>query len=119
MPDNLLSHCPSSPNCVCSEYPESSSFIRPVRFSGPPANAWARAITSVKKMGGQIRLEKKGYIHATFTSPIFRFVDDLELRLAEQENVLHVRSASRTGYYDFGVNRRRVERFRRYFQPLS
>ena len=41
------------------------------------------------------------------------FIDDLECWLFEDEGVIHVRSASRVGYYDFGVNRRRVEALRR------
>jgi uncharacterized protein (DUF1499 family) len=56
--------------------------------------------------------EGPGYLHATFTSPLFRFVDDLELRADAEAGVVHVRSASRAGYYDFGANARRVEALR-------
>ena len=53
------------------------------------------------------------YLHAEFTTPVFRFVDDVEFLLAA--DAIHVRSASRLGWSDFGVNRRRVERLRRAF----
>lgn len=54
------------------------------------------------------------YLHAEITTPVFRFVDDLEFLLGPAE--IHVRSASRLGRADFGVNRRRVERLRRAFE---
>jgi len=53
------------------------------------------------------------YLHAEFTSPLFRFVDDLELLWNGERQVLDVRSASRVGNSDLGVNRKRVEVLRR------
>jgi uncharacterized protein (DUF1499 family) len=55
------------------------------------------------------------YIHATFTSALFGFVDDVEFSFDEQNKIMNVRSASRTGYSDLGVNRKRVEEIRRRF----
>lgn len=59
------------------------------------------------------------YIHAAFTSALFRFVDDVEFFLDEGTRTIHVRSASRVGYSDFGVNRRRVEEIRTRFDALK
>ena len=56
-----------------------------------------------------------GYFRAEFTSLIFRFVDDVEFLLDENEHVIHVRSASRVGHSDLGANRQRVERLRAAF----
>jgi uncharacterized protein (DUF1499 family) len=53
-----------------------------------------------------------GYIHAEFSSRFFKFVDDVEFVLDAETRRIDYRSASRTGYYDFGVNRRRLERVR-------
>jgi uncharacterized protein (DUF1499 family) len=53
------------------------------------------------------------YLHAECRSAVFRFVDDLELHLRPDEGAIAVRSASRLGYSDFGVNRGRVETLRR------
>ncbi len=60
------------------------------------------------------------YLWATFRSRVFRFVDDLELRLDEAGGVIHVRSAARLGYADFGVNRKRVVALRnRFYRQLG
>jgi uncharacterized protein (DUF1499 family) len=65
----------------------------------------------VTALGGSIEREEDGYLHATFRSRLFGFVDDLECR--RDGDVIQVRSASRTGWWDLGVNRRRVESIRR------
>jgi len=56
--------------------------------------------------------KERGYLRAEATSRIFRFVDDVAFQLVAEERLIHVRSASRVGYWDLGVNRRRVERLR-------
>lgn len=48
------------------------------------------------------------YLHVEFRSALFQFVDDVEFILDDSARVIHFRSASRTGWYDFGVNRRRM-----------
>jgi uncharacterized protein (DUF1499 family) len=63
--------------------------------------------------------EATDYLRAEFTTLIFRFVDDVEFLWDENEKVLHFRSASRSGYYDLGVNRRRMEKMRKEFQRGS
>jgi uncharacterized protein (DUF1499 family) len=55
------------------------------------------------------------YLAATYHSRLFRFVDDLELRLDPGAGLIHVRSASRVGHADFGANQRRVKRLARAF----
>jgi uncharacterized protein (DUF1499 family) len=66
-------------------------------------------------MGGKIQEEHEGYLWATFTSKVFRFVDDVEFRMVSADGIVHVRSGSRVGYSDLGVNRRRVEKLRTLF----
>lgn len=58
-------------------------------------------------------------LHAEFSSRIFRFVDDVDLQLDAGARVVQIRSASRTGYSDLGVNRRRVEAIREKFASQS
>ncbi len=63
----------------------------------------------------KILAAQENYIRAEFTSALFRFVDDVEFYFPEEqasETVIHIRSASRVGYYDFGANRKRIERIR-------
>lgn len=56
--------------------------------------------------------ESDTYLHYEFTSLLLRFVDDVEFVLDDETKTIHFRSASRTGYGDFGVNRRRMEDIR-------
>jgi len=112
---NRLLPCPSSPNCVCSEYPDQNGFSQPLRFSGPSDKAWQRAREIITTMGGSIVEDNYHYLHAVFTSRFFRFVDDLELRMDDEAKVIHFRSASRIGKSDLGVNRKRVDDLRSLF----
>jgi uncharacterized protein (DUF1499 family) len=75
-----------------------------------PKEAQERLLNLLKATK-RVRIVKsnEGYVHAEFTSRIFRFVDDVEFVLDSESSVLHMRSASRVGYYDFGANRRRIE----------
>ena len=111
-----LRPCPSSPNCVSSEVEkDKSAYIAPLAFEGSPEAAWERLEKAVEKIGGKVRETKEDYLWATFTSTVFRFVDDLELRMDAENKVIHVRSGSRVGHSDLGVNRKRVEKLREKF----
>lgn len=114
MVDGKLAPCPDSPNCVSSQSEDVSHFVEPLPYAGPMQAARRDLLEIVKSMtGAKVVTETLYYIHATFTSRIFRFVDDVEFYLPRDASVIHVRSASRTGYFDFGVNRRRVEKIRK------
>jgi len=114
---NKLSPCPDSPNCVSSRSTDPARFIEPLRYTGNLADARQKLIELLEnsKRTRLIRVEMD-YIHAEFRSLIFNFVDDVEFYFSSEDRIIHVRSASRTGYYDFGVNRRRVERLRGIFE---
>lgn len=108
----LLRACPESPNCVCSEAHSRHSeqhAISPIKIS---EKGWAEMKKSITEQGGVIEQEDSDYLHATFTTPLFRFVDDVELRLDEASGLIHIRSASRVGRSDFGVNRKRVNQLK-------
>ena len=104
--DGSLAPCPSSPNCVSSEAdtPEEK------RVEPLPIESWDALPGILADMGGEIKASSEAYVAAEFTSATFGFVDDLELRRAE--NAVHVRSASRVGYSDRGVNAARVAELR-------
>lgn len=113
-----LPPCPESPNCVSSEARTSDTvhWIEPLR-PPPEAHMPNDALTRLRTLvAGMPRSTLTGAtptsFTATFTSRVFRFVDDLELRMAADASVVHVRSASRVGYGDMGVNRARVEALR-------
>jgi uncharacterized protein (DUF1499 family) len=111
-PDKFSS-CPDSPNCVSSQSADNAHFIEPLHFTASTADARQKLI-DILENSKRVQLTKieMDYIHAEFRSSIFRFVDDVEFYFSPEEKIIHVKSASRSGYYDFGVNRRRIERLR-------
>jgi uncharacterized protein (DUF1499 family) len=103
--------CPDKPNCVSSLAPDADHRVEPLALSG--ANGWAALRAAVAAMPRtQIVEERPGYLHAECRSLIFRFVDDLELLSNQAGDRIDVRSASRVGYGDMGVNRARVASLR-------
>lgn len=111
-----LSPCPSSPNCVSSQSVDEKHRIEPISYGVSTPDAMARLKEIIKSMKrSRIVAEDDSYLHAEFRSVLFGFIDDVEFYLDGEKNIIHVRSASRTGYYDFGVNRKRVELIRSNF----
>jgi uncharacterized protein (DUF1499 family) len=117
--DGRLRACPGSPNCVSSESEVAASRIAPLAFQCPPEIAWERLKKAIRDMGGEIQEERDSYLWATFTTRVFRFVDDVEFRMVTTDGIIHVRSASRKGYSDLGVNRKRVEKLRARFNQKN
>jgi uncharacterized protein (DUF1499 family) len=82
-------------------------------LDAPPEQVWPAVRAAVLSLPRtQIVAESGDYLHAECSSAVFGFVDDLELHLRPQGGLIAVRSASRLGYRDFGVNRKRVEKLR-------
>ena len=109
-----LAPCPESPNCVSSINTKNKHFIEPLRYSATRESAYLKLTTIIASQPRtRIVTEQANYIHAEFKSRVFGFVDDVEFYFPTDQSVIHVRSASRTGYYDFGVNRRRIENIRK------
>lgn len=118
--DGKLPSCPASPNCVSSQSPDPAHAVEPLHYSVPPPQAMAdlkQILAGMKR--SQIITETDPYIHVEFTSLIFRFVDDVEFYQDTKNRVIQVRSASRLGYSDLGVNRRRVETIREKWRALQ
>lgn len=111
-----LRPCPASPNCVSSQSSDQDHFIEPLTYQDSRARAKERLIAVIQAMDRARIIElEDDYLHAEFTSALLRFVDDVEFHFPAEAKVIEVRSASRLGYYDFGVNRRRVEQIRTEF----
>ena len=114
--DGQLAPCPASPNCV-STAATGSHGTAPFRLAKPAAEAWQDARQAVLSLPRTRIVEaSETYLHAESTTPLLRFVDDLELQLRPREKRIAVRSASRTGWSDLGVNRERVWELRRALQ---
>jgi uncharacterized protein (DUF1499 family) len=103
-----LAPCPGSPNCVNSQSQDPKSKIEPL-----PTVAIADLRKVLESMERTTIVEQtENYLYAEFKSKLMGYVDDVEFYLDPNEKVMHVRSASRLGQSDLGVNRKRVEEIR-------
>lgn len=110
--EGRLRPCPVSPNCVCSD-DAGRGHIAPFELAVPAEEGWQAVRQAVEALPRtRIVRADGGYLHAECSSALMGFVDDLELSLRPEESSVAVRSASRLGWSDMGVNRRRVEELR-------
>ena len=115
-----LSSCPSSPNCVVSQNADAKHAIEPITYHGERDKAretLLKVLTVVPRT--TIVSQTDNYIHAISKSRIFKFVDDVEFYFPSDKSVIHIRSASRVGDSDFGVNRTRLEQIRLALKDLN
>ena len=111
MRDGRLAPCPDSPNCVSSQAGDAQQRVDPLPLQGSPQQTRAHLVALLADEPRATLVEQDDrYLRAEFRSRLFRFVDDVEFLIGEQ--AVEVRSASRLGYADFGVNRQRIERLR-------
>lgn len=100
-----LADLPSTPNAVSSE-PDT----QPEKMVQPLKASLRDVAIAIEATGGTITSRTEDYLSATYMSRIFKFIDDVEVRAAG--DICHIRSASRVGYSDRGVNRKRVKAIR-------
>jgi len=116
--DGRLAAAKRSPNCVSSQADpaDAEHYIAPIKFTGSAVDAMAslRKIVDGNERTFVVKHEAN-YLYAEYKSKLMGFVDDVEFHASEKEGVIHVRSASRLGRRDFGVNRMRVESIRSRF----
>jgi uncharacterized protein (DUF1499 family) len=107
-----LAPCRRTPNCVSSQADPSDAehYIAPLEGT---IEAVRKAVASMPR--ATIVSEKGNYLYAEFRSRLLGYVDDVELYF--DGTAIQVRSASRLGRRDFGVNRNRVERLRALLSP--
>jgi uncharacterized protein (DUF1499 family) len=100
-------------NAVSSDADTPYHRIEPIATGPDPQAAFARLIETVRQTrGARIIAQRDGYLYAEFETRWMKFVDDTEFLLDASNRVIHVRSASRLGRKDFGVNRSRIESLR-------
>jgi uncharacterized protein (DUF1499 family) len=111
--ESHLRPCPATPNCVSSDSREAGHQVAPFALKISAAEAWKVAHKLIAELPHtRIVTVQTDYLHAECRSALFGFVDDLELHLRPADRLIAIRSASRSGYSDFGVNRQRVEDLR-------
>lgn len=112
-----LAPCKRTPNCVSSQadFADAEHYVAPIEYRGSMQEL-RRAVESLP--GATVITERENYLYAECRTRLMRFVDDLELAYDAAAGLVHVRSASRLGRRDFGVNRARVEELRRLIRAL-
>jgi uncharacterized protein (DUF1499 family) len=118
--------CPDSPNCVSSlgGPGDEQHYILPYHLEVSSENAFIQIIEYLENRRDVkiLEIEDGVYIHAVFISKFMRFKDDVEFQIQKDDGngaVIDIRSASRLGYSDFGVNRTRMEEIRKYLKGIK
>lgn len=106
-----LPNCPDSPNCVSSQSPASSKrHVEPLWCSGDEEECLDAVEEEIRNMRTRDIQRQENRLSCVFVTPVLRFRDDVTF--LAKPGVVHVRSASRLGWWDMGANRLRVERLR-------
>ncbi|MCB0407684.1 MAG: DUF1499 domain-containing protein [Bdellovibrionales bacterium] len=106
---SLIKECPSSPNCVSTMTKQSQKKMNPISYSQSCASVNEKIINLLNQFPRAKLIQRtETYLHYTFKSQIFGFVDDVEFFIDDIQHLVHFRSASRTGYSDFGANKKRM-----------
>lgn len=107
-----LAELSSKPNCVSSQTDSKSKKVSPIPYSISAKEQMDKVVSVISNMSGaEIKQRSDVYLYAVFTTKIMRFKDDVEVFLDDQAKLLHFRSASRLGYSDLGVNKKRYNSF--------
>ncbi|AFY39501.1 hypothetical protein Lepto7376_3275 [[Leptolyngbya] sp. PCC 7376] len=117
---NHLAPCPDSPNCVASEDADDTHTIEPIAYVGDRQTV-RQALEQVLSVVPRTKIVEStdNYIHAESSSRLLGFVDDVEFYFPENDSTIQLRSASRLGESDLGVNQRRIEQIRLALQDLG
>lgn len=114
--EGKLAKCPQTPNCVSSQSKDVTHKVDPLRYESSQKEALNKLKTIIEETENAEMIDvTDNYLYAQYTSRIMGFVDDVEFYFDSQNPVIHVRSASRLGESDLGVNRRRIESIREQF----
>jgi uncharacterized protein (DUF1499 family) len=111
-----LTPCDNMPNCVNSQSQDPRHQINPISYTMSSVIAQEKLLNIIQSTPrSEVIIEKPGYIYAEFRTKGMGYVDDVEFYFDEPEQVIHFRSGSRVPYYDFKVNRQRMEAIREAF----
>ena len=111
--ERRLADCPDKPNCQGSDASEAERQVEPFALKGSGTETMAALVALIEsRPDAAIAARDEHYLHATFTSSLMGFVDDVEFLVDEPAGLVRVRSASRLGHSDLGANARRIETLR-------
>lgn len=115
-----LAPCPTTPNCVNSQSQDPQHRIEPLTYNSTPTQAMTELKTVIQNLErAKITTETENYFDVEFTTKLMGFVDDAEFLIDDSAKAIHVRSASRLGHSDLGVNRKRIEAIRAKLNELK
>ena len=116
-PPSLTPNSVSSQATLYPEHPQKDyASISPLSYSGDGNAAMSKLALIVRSQKGTVLVTTQpDYLYAQSTTAVLKFTDDVEFWLDSQNSVIQVRSASRLGRKDFGVNRARIEAIRAQF----
>ena len=118
--NGTLAPCPESPNCVSTFASDKTHAVKPLSYAGTAGEAKEKLIRVIESLPRTRIISDKGdYLDVEFTSFLWRFVDDVEFVLDDSAKTIQFRSASRLGYGDMGVNRKRMETIRAKFDSAK
>jgi uncharacterized protein (DUF1499 family) len=113
--NGTLKPCPESPNCVSSRE-KGQQRVEPLEFNGTLDETQKEIVAFLKEDYGASVVDRSDtYLYLTVRTTL-GFVDDLQFRFVPTKSIVHVRSASRVGRSDLGVNRERVEALRNHLR---
>ncbi len=114
--DGKFHPCPKSPNCVSTQSTDEKHKIKPLQYNSTLEEAREKIKNIIKSLKRtKIITESDNYLHFEFRTATFKFVDDVEFYFDGKEKIIHFRSASRVGWSDMGVNRKRMEKIRKLY----
>ena len=117
--DGKLAKMPNSPNAVSSQTDIENKKVEPLKFSGDLEATRSKIIKIVNNYEGtDIIINEKNYIYAVFTTGGMKFKDDVEFYFDEDSKLIHFRSASRVGYSDMGLNKKRFNEIQKYYDEI-
>ncbi|GEN53062.1 DUF1499 domain-containing protein [Halobacillus faecis] len=114
-----LSDCPKSPNCVSTQTEQEEKKMTALAFSKDletTKSVIKEVLSEMERTA--VETENENYIHAVVESKWMKFKDDVEFYFDQEEEVVHFRSASRVGYSDFGVNKKRMKDFSEHYESM-
>jgi uncharacterized protein (DUF1499 family) len=120
--DGKLQPCPAKQVCVSTMSPKEDDlhYIEPLTYKDSSLDAMNRIVQIIKSLKRTKILEKtETYLRVVFTTALFRFKDDVEFLINDEEKLIHFRSQSRIGGYDWNANRNRMEKFRVLFDKIN
>jgi uncharacterized protein (DUF1499 family) len=113
LPVKTFTVCSALPNCISSLATNRAHRIPPFRFTGPVEATQERLIRIIRQIPrSEIVKEEPGYLVVRFRSKDLGLVDEAEFAFDEKEGDINIHSEARSGFYDFGVNRSRLEKIR-------